>query len=435
MNIVTFILIIATIIEVALAAYSLITKSSQNKIRGWIRIGTFAAFVILSLVSVIQWGLRWYLLAAVLLILTIVGSISLIRMKSDKKEFKSGRIVFKAIAMWLVVVIAIMPALILPQYKLPRVTGKYKVNTAVFTYTDMSRIETFSESGKNRDVNIEFWYPADGHDKYPLVIFSHGAFGIKASNTSTFMELASNGYVVCSIDHPYHSLFTKGTDGSTTIVDGTFMQEVNNIEANIYDEKTEFDITHKWLKLRTDDISFVLDTIIENTKTGSPGVVYDLIDTGKIGLFGHSLGGAASAQLGRERSDIDAVIDIDGSLIGEELDFIDGKHIFNKEIYPLPILFINTDAMVQAIAMTESVYPGIELPEKLIPATNPNAFEVHYKGTNHMSVTDLSLISPFLVSIICDTFKNNGGAQEADRYYVIENMNSTILQFFNSYLN
>ena len=430
----TIILIIAAIMEVALVTYSLITKSFQVRIRSWIRIGTFAAFVIFSSVSIIQWGFRWYLLTAVLLIWAIIGGVSLARMKVDKKEFKPVRIVVKAIAMWLIVVIAITPALILPQYKLPKVTGKYQVATTVFTYTDKNRIETFSKSGENREVTVEFWYPEDNTAKFPLVIFSHGAFGIKTSNTSTFKELASNGYVVCSIDHPYHSLYTKDTDGNITTVDMSFMQEVNNVNTNVYDEKTEFDITHKWLKLRTDDINFVLNTITENTKTKSPSGVYELIDTNKIGLFGHSLGGAASAQLGRERRDIDAVIDIDGSLIGEQVECINGKTIFNKEIYPLPILFIYTDAMMHAIATTESVYPGIQLPEKLIPATNPNAFEVYFKGTNHMSVTDLPLVSPFLVNIICGTFNNNGGRQEADKYYIIEKMNSSVLQFFNCYL-
>ncbi len=430
----TIILIIATIIEVALTAYSLITKSCQIRTRSWIRISTLAAFVIFSLVSVIKWGFRWYLLAAILLIWAIVGSVSLIRTKVSKKEFKPVRIVVKAIAMWLIMVIAITPALIFPQYKLPRVTGKYKVETAVFTYTDKSRIETFSNSGINREVNIEIWYPVNVHDKFPLVVFSHGAFGVKTSNTSTFEELASNGYVVCSVDHPYHSLFTKNADGNITTVDRSFIQEVNNVNSNVYDEETKFDITHKWLRLRTDDINFVLNTIIENTKAKSHGGVYELIDISEIGLFGHSLGGAASAQLGRERCDIDAVIDIDGSLIGEELDYVDGNHVYNNEIYPLPILCIYTDAMMQAIDKTESAYPGIKLPEKLIPATNPNAYKVYFEGTNHMSVTDLPLISPFLVNIICGTFKNNGGRQEADKYYVIENMNSTVLQFFDCYL-
>ena len=108
--------------------------------------------------------------------------------------------------MLLLVVIAVTPALIFPQYKLPKMTGKHEVATVNYTYTDQSRIETFTNTGENRKVNVEFWYPKDAGGKYPLVVFSHGAFGMKTSNTSTFMELASNGYVVCSIDHPYHSL-------------------------------------------------------------------------------------------------------------------------------------------------------------------------------------------------------------------------------------
>ncbi|MBQ5851909.1 MAG: hypothetical protein IIW54_14020, partial [Lachnospiraceae bacterium] len=40
-------------------------------------------------------------------------------------------------------------------------------------------------------------------DDFPLVVFSHGAFGYYESNTSTYMELASNGYVVeCSMKFP-----------------------------------------------------------------------------------------------------------------------------------------------------------------------------------------------------------------------------------------
>jgi predicted dienelactone hydrolase len=37
-----------------------------------------------------------------------------------------------------------------------------------------------------------------------VVVFSHGAFGVRNSNTTTFLELASRGFIVASIDHPYH---------------------------------------------------------------------------------------------------------------------------------------------------------------------------------------------------------------------------------------
>jgi predicted dienelactone hydrolase len=100
-------------------------------------------------------------------------------------------------------VFALVPALVFPQHKSPQVTGPYEVATATYTYIDKNRIEEFTDTGKNRFVNVAFWYPQNADRTYPLLVFSHGANGIKGSNTSTYTELASHGYVVCSIDHPY----------------------------------------------------------------------------------------------------------------------------------------------------------------------------------------------------------------------------------------
>ena len=225
--------------------------------------------------------------------------------------------------MLLLVVFAVTPALILPQYKLPpRRPASTRSPPSNDTYTDKSRIETFTNTGENRKVNVEFWYPKDAGEKMPLVVFSHGAFGMKTSNTSTFMELASNGYVVCSIDHPYHSLYTKDADGThrngrSVIHTGSRLAATT---ASTMSE-TAFDLQQKWMKLRTADMNFVLDTIVERAKDSGSGQVYQLVDSGKIGLIGHSLGGEASAQVGRERNDIGAVIDLDADLGGEYLGY------------------------------------------------------------------------------------------------------------------
>ena len=105
----TIILIVALVIEAAFATYCIITKSNQQKVRSFVRIGAFAAFVIFTLVSVIQWSFRWYGLAALLLVWAALGAWTLIRKKEEKKEYKTGPIVFKAIAMLLLVVIAMTP--------------------------------------------------------------------------------------------------------------------------------------------------------------------------------------------------------------------------------------------------------------------------------------------------------------------------------------
>ncbi|MFD3259544.1 hypothetical protein ACE3MQ_13125 [Paenibacillus lentus] len=76
-------------------------------------------------------------------------------------------------------------------------------------------------------MNVQFWYPDNAEGIYPLVVFSHGAFGIKASNASTYRELASHGYVVCSIDHPYHSFYTVADDGAVTLINSEYKTEVH----------------------------------------------------------------------------------------------------------------------------------------------------------------------------------------------------------------
>lgn len=426
------IILIAAVIEITFAVYSITTRSNQKRIRSWIHIGALAAFVIFTLVSVIQWSFRWRLLAAALIIWGIIGAISLTINKEDKIRYSTVRVVLKAIAIWLIIVIAVTPAMIFPQYKLPKVAGEHQVNTAVYTYTDNNRIEAFNDKGEKRKVTVEFWYPKDADRKYPLVVFSHGAFGVRSSNTSTYNELASNGYIVCSINHPYHSMYTIDAEGNFTMVDKSFLQEVIDVNNGVYDEETIYKLERKWLKLRTEDMNFALDTIINNSKEKGSDQVYQLIDSSKIGLMGHSLGGAASVQLGRDRNDINAVIDLDGSMLGEELGYVDGKHIINQEIYPVPILSICTDTMKQAMASITD--PNIVIPEKLIMATAPEAFEVYFAGTNHFSVTDLPLFSPTLVKMINGSINNGYGGQGADKYYVVEKMNSIVLEFFNCYL-
>lgn len=428
----TMILMIAFVIEAAFAAFCMVTKSNQQKVRSFVRIGAFAAFVLFTLVSVIQWSFRWYALAVLLLIWAALGAWTLIGKKMEKKEYKAGRSLGKAVLMLLLVFVALIPALILPQYKLPKMTGKYAIATVNYTYTDKSRMETFTHTAENRKVNVEFWYPKDTGGTYPLVVFDHGAFGVKASNTSTFMDLASNGYVVCSIDHPYHSLYTIGSDGHLITVDPSFLQEVIDVNNGKYDEATKFKLEQKWMQLRNADINFVLDTILAQAKEAGSDTIYQLIDTEKIGLMGHSLGGAASAQVARERNDIDAVINLDTDLLGEYLDYVDGKYVMNNKVYPVPILTILADDMVRLIAAIPDANTVVAV--KHVSATAPKAYEVHIAGTDHQSLTDLPLVSPFLVSMITNTVKKAGGGETADKYYVNEKMNELVLGFFNLYL-
>ncbi|MGA2821803.1 MAG: acetylhydrolase [Anaerolineales bacterium] len=427
----TIILIIALVIEAAFATYCIITKSNQRKVRSFVRIGAFAAFVIFTLVSVLQWGFRWYLLAALLLIWAAIGIWTLGGRKAVKIEFKSGRVVGRAIGMLVLVFLAVTPALIFPQHAQPKMTGTHAVATVSYTYTDPNRIETFANTGAHREVNVEFWYPKDGGGPYPLVVFSHGTAAMKTSNTSTFMDLASNGYVVCSVDHPYHSLYTVDDARHVTIIDRAYLREYLDVNGGMYSEPTTTRLNQKWMSLRIADVNFVLDTVLAKAKDTSSGAVYQMIDRGKIGLIGHSLGGESMAQVARERSDIGAVVNLDADLAGEYRDYVNGKFVLNDRLYPVPLLNIFSDVLERLMSAVPD--PTNAIAVKHVVATAPKAYEVHFIGTDHMSFTDLPLVSPLLVSVINSSVPKAGGI-EVDPLETIERMNDLVLKFFNAYL-
>ncbi|PLS18040.1 alpha/beta hydrolase [Bacillus sp. M6-12] len=416
----TLILFIALIFEIAFAVYCMITKQNHKKLKNWIRIAVFIAFVILTLSSVIVWSFRWVMLAMLLFILAVKGTASLIRNKTNNQKYKTSSFVWNSIIMIFATVFALAPAIVFPQHKSPKVTGEYEVATTTYTYIDKNRIEEFTDKGDNRFVNVEFWYPENAEGTYPLLVFSHGAYGTKASNTSTYTELASHGYVVASIDHPYHSFYTASEDGSKAFINTDYNREISDMnKEGIYTKEELYEAIQKWMKLRTDDMNFVIDTILQKAESDSNSI-YQHINTEKIGVFGHSMGGAASVWLGKERDDISAVVNIDAPFFSELVYKKDiDDFVASSDAYTTPLFNIYSDDVWGQLE-SNSTYA----------ANKPNnehfkeAYTVHFKGAKHLSLTDLPLFSPILANIL------QGGKADIDKYYSIETENELILKFF-----
>ncbi len=413
-------LLMAVIFEIAFAIYCIATKQNHNKIKNWIRIAVFIVFVLLTVSSVLVWNFSWVMLAILLFLLALNGTVTLILKKTNNKPSKTSSIVWKSIMMILTFVFVFSPVIIFPQYPSPKVTGEYEVATATETFYDEDRIEEFVDTKQNRFVNVAFWYPKKADGTYPLLVFSHGAYGIKESNASTFTELASHGYVVVSIDHPYHSFYTRSEDGSVTMINKDYYDEITNSnKEGIYTKEELYKIIQKWMKLRTDDMNFVIDTILKKANRDS-SPIYSHINTEKIGVFGHSMGGAASVWLDRERDDISAVVNIDAPFFSEliykkELD----DFIASSKDFTTPLLNIYSD----------DVWRQLEISPIYI-ANKPNnehfkeAYTVHFQGAKHLSLTDLPLFSPILANIV------QRGKADIDKLYCIETENELILKFF-----
>lgn len=369
-------------------------------------------------------------------------------MKQKKnKALKILGITVGCIVVLIVLAILLIPKILFTDYEGLPTTGPYGVKMASAILVDESRTESFENDGSYREVPAYFYYPdvtsvsenedmEEGTAEFPLVIFSHGAFGYYQSNTSTYMELASNGYVVISLDHPYHSFFTKDTSGKTIIVNPQFLQEVMYINEMGTPEQEIIELSHGWLDIRTADMNFVLDSVKtakelaelpscwfigEDTSAETIRRILAMTDTECIGLMGHSMGGAASVTVGRTREDIDAVIDLDGTMLGEQFSYINGVYDFYDEAYPVPLLSVSNEA---------HYFEGQELADwyvnSWVLANAKDAKYTYFKGSGHMNFTDLPLFSPTLANML--------GVGEVDPEECVVKMNKLVLDYYNCYL-
>lgn len=363
----------------------------------------------------------------------------------EKKPKKKAVTLISCIMCVLLTGAFMIPAFVFTGYEGLPVNGNYTVGEASAILVDGSRKDPFEQDGSFREVPVHLYYPEDAEGQYPLIVFSHGAFGYYQSNTSTYMELASNGYVVAALDHPHHAFFTKDTGGRMVTVDKGFLNTamtLNDGDSKTAGPEKRLQIYREWMDLRTGDMNFAVDMLKQAKADGGPSdswffseensdavmAAVSVMDSDKIGLMGHSMGGATSVALGRERDDIDAVIDIDGTMLSEYTGLEDGKYTVNEDPYEVPVLeFVNWDSYqdyeesLDAYIAENDSYPNDELMKHA-----KTGFTTTIRDTKHMDFTDLPLLSPALGNML--------GSGERNKAETMNMVNSIVLQFCNCYL-
>ncbi len=419
------------VIEAGLMIWALIREVDLTKERSIVRIGEFLTLSALVLTGVLEWGFRYYLIMLVLFFQALSGAIKLVKNNRKEVEFRIGRTIGGSCGRIFGYYMALLMAFIFPQTEAVAPDGPMSIAYSKSTWTDESRIETFAdnsgeEATPSRKLTVEFWYPDEiSEETYPLVVFSHGANGFSGSNVSTFKQLASHGYVVASIGHTYHAFYTQDEDNNITVIDTEFFNQVMSL-SSMEDGEEKYNLNNEWLMLRVEDEDFVLDTILQHAEAAGAEAPYNLIDTERIGLFGHSLGGASGAALGRMRDDIDAVIDIDGSMLGEVADFRNGQEILTEDPYPVPLLNLYAEDHYEAAQAEIEENPGMEYYNFHATEHAIEAYEVVLLDAGHLNFSDLPLFSPLLAKAM--------GVGTVDARYGIEMMNFVVLEFFDSIL-
>lgn len=435
-------LILMAAIEIGFLIFNQIKKSSKKtwSLRRLIaNLGQAVLFALMLLLPGIDTSFRFTGLIILLVIRIVFAGVSVLINKNKPVAKKLSGKIASLILSILLITGAMLPSFIFTDYEGLPVHGPYGVKQSSAILVDKNRIEEFESDGSYREVPVYFFYPenASEGDRFPLVVFSHGAFGYYESNASTYLELASQGYVVVSLDHPYHSFFTKDTSGKTVTVDPDFMNSVMNANGDMTEEKI-YEESSKWMKLRVGDMNFVLDELkkgadendieaywFENESLKKDSLeALGLIDTDKIGVMGHSMGGATAVEIGKERDDIDAVIDLDGTMLGSIIGAENGKYIVEDVEYHVPLFeFKNAESHYEMIELEKMDYP---YPNFVIRDNADVIYCTYFEGSLHMDYTDLPLFSPFLGKLL--------GSGEVDNAYMMDQVNSLAVEFFDCYL-
>ncbi|SEE12994.1 alpha/beta hydrolase [Streptomyces sp. TLI_105] len=138
--------------------------------------------------------------------------------------------------------------------------------------------------------------PAPG--RHPLVLLSPGFSVSRWTLTHLAEDLASRGYVVASVDHAYESFGISLPGGRTLTCVACTALDGGGVHGSVV------------TSTRAADMRYVLDRL-----TGPEPVwrYADVIDARRVGMAGHSIGGASAASAMVADPRIDAGINMDGS--------------------------------------------------------------------------------------------------------------------------
>ncbi|KAI1764867.1 alpha/beta-hydrolase [Hypoxylon sp. FL1150] len=174
--------------------------------------------------------------------------------------------------------------------------------------------ETYCFEG--RGVTLNYWYPAlpaagsspyisaggvvgkavkdapvdSSNGPYPMILFSPGLAAVDDAYYFYTQNLASNGYVVVSVQHLDARTANITTKEYALILAALDAAAGNTIDAVIEEYTDFFRETQYALTYRPQEIEFAIDQTIQSTQNSS-SPWYGIIDTDNIGMSGHSLGG------------------------------------------------------------------------------------------------------------------------------------------------
>lgn len=292
-------------------------------------------------------------------------------------------------------------------------TGPYAVGRTAYHWSDETREEVHTPEDPDdvRELVVEVWYPAEpepeadlglylqpplaelfnqmhdttgfpliranvvqdaplasDEDVYPVVVFDPG-FSIAPREYSMLLEeIASHGYVVFGIYHPYVSRLTVYPDGR--VIEPLSADRLASIWAP--QERLDGEFEHMWLP----DMLFVLDQIAATNEDDPKGQFTGRLDAGHVGLVGHSQGARTVSEVCLIDARCVAAINMDGRR-SAEVDLTLTK----------PFMVMLAD---------DGIKPFASLFENGFEALANDFYVIMIPRSNHMSFSDTAFWAPFV---------------------------------------
>ena len=307
------------------------------------------------------------------------------------------------------------------QLELPESTGPYAVGRMIFRWADPSRAEVMTDEPNDvREVMALIWYPAvlgtgqkagyfpdmpaiagelvdsgevaawQGYGlrwirtasllearpvrdqgPFPVVLLAPGNGTNVELYSSLANELASHGFIVVGINHPYDVAAVQLSDGSVAPYDkGQWSLDVAAHQAYIAERHP----------VKIADMLFVLDQLsVMNSDTESPFA--GILDLEAVAAAGHSLGGLVASDACKLDARFKACLNFDGIQKG-------GPFSMDESALPpeQPFLFLTKETQLHP-----KLVQGFE--------STSESYWVVVHGASHDSFTDGPLLEPSLLPI------------------------------------
>jgi len=229
-----------------------------------------------------------------------------------------------------------------------------------FLTRDLARVQAHSI----RDAEV-----APQQRSYPVVFMRAGLAALTADYTTLAEDLASHGYVVAGFDAPYRSFVV-------VFPDGRVIARAPRNNADLVSGPQLEQLATRLEQAWSADMSFALEQLERLNASDPSGRFLGRLDLQRVGVFGHSLGGAEALQFCHDDSRCKAGIDMDGLPLGNVI--TDGV--------TRPFMFLLSDHRGEPEAETRPVEANIRSIYDRLPGDR--RLEIVIRGANHFRFSD-----------------------------------------------